>query len=281
MTISRLVGSGGDLIAQKVAEDLDYEFVDNTLIVKVAERAGVSVEDAANFDEKYRSKTGEWLKSFMGPRMGKIMIEEGKHLNPKTFVEYCKTVVQGLAERGNVVILGRGGQFILKDCEDAFHVRIVADKKFRVEHLKSSRGITEEDALELIKKTDHMRKVYIERYLKVNWEDPLAYNLILNTSKLGIDNVISITIDAVQKFSKTYEYIPGVKDRRKSEIRRQKKRRKGDRRYSEVGWTKKDIGPTIMRDGRPVRSHIKPERRKGELRKMLRRASDHNENSDK
>ena len=54
VTISRLIGSGGDEIAVKLAENLGYELVDNALIEKVAERAGVSVEDAAIFDEKYQ-----------------------------------------------------------------------------------------------------------------------------------------------------------------------------------------------------------------------------------
>ena len=53
VTISRLLGSRGDEIALKVAENLGYEFVDKALIVKVAERAGVSVEYAASFDEKF------------------------------------------------------------------------------------------------------------------------------------------------------------------------------------------------------------------------------------
>ena len=45
VTISRLLGSEGDVIALKVAKCLGYEFVDNTLIVEISERAGVSVND--------------------------------------------------------------------------------------------------------------------------------------------------------------------------------------------------------------------------------------------
>ena len=118
VTISRLLGSGGDAIALKVAQGLGYDFVDNALIMKISERSGVSVDDISGFDEKYRSRTVEWLKNFMGPRMGKIICDEGKHLDPESFVEYCKTVIWGLAETGNVVIVGRAGQFILKDANN-------------------------------------------------------------------------------------------------------------------------------------------------------------------
>ncbi len=272
VTISRLLGSGGDDIASKVAEGLGYNLVDNALIVKVAEQAGVKVEDAIHVDEKYQSKVTEWLKAFITPRMGKILTNKGVHLDPESFVEYCKEVISGLAEKGNVVIVGRAAQFILKDRDNAFHVRIVANKKYRIEQVKTKKDISDDNALDQIKKSDHMRKQYIERYLKSNWEDPLAYHLIIDASKLGLDAAVSVIVNAVEDFSKTHEYIPGVKDRRK-DARRKDEQRKGSRRMDKLEFTSKDIGHTIMRDGRPVRSLIKPERRKSGRRKTIRRTS--------
>lgn len=274
VTISRVIGSVGDEIALKVAESLGYVLVDNALIVKVAERAGVSVEDAASFDEKYKSKVVEWLKNFIEPRVGKILTEEGKHLDPDMFVEYCKTVILGLAEEGNVVIVGRAGQFILKDRDNAFHVRINADMNFRIERLKVLHNIGEKHALDMIKKSDNMRKHYIERCFKSDWNDPLVYHLMLESSKLGIDMTASIISEGVKEFSRTREYIPGVKDRRSGQERRKDDKRKGDRRYAELGWSAKDISHAVMRDGRPSRSHAKTDRRKMLRRKTIRRTSD-------
>ena len=271
VTISRLLGSEGDVIALKVAKCLGYEFVDNALIVEISERAGVSVDDIVGLDEKYQSRTVEWLKNFMGPRLGKIMTDERKHIDPESFIEYCKTVIQGLAEKGNVVIVGRAGQFILKNLDTAFHVRIVADEKFRVERLKASRDISEEHALEIIKKSDNMRKQYIERYFKSHWEDPLAYHLILDSSKLGIEETASIIVYSIIQFSKNHEFIPGVKDRRRIHNRRKEYRRKGDRRTSSVGWATKDLQTAILREGRATRSFSKPDRRKKDRRKKTRR----------
>ena len=90
LTISRGLGSCGDEIALKVAESFGYELVDNALIAKVAERAGVSVEYAASFDEKYQSKVFEWLKGFIAPRMSEMLVDEGTHLDPETYVEFGK-----------------------------------------------------------------------------------------------------------------------------------------------------------------------------------------------
>ncbi len=275
VTISRVLGSGGDDIAAEVAQGLDYQLVDNALIVKVAERAGVSVESAAQVDERYQSRVFEWLKNFIEPRVGKILIDGGTHIDPHSYIDYCATVVRGLAETGNVVIVGRAAQIILKDFENAFHVRIDAGMDFRVRRIMEKRKITEREALEMIRKSDAMKKNYFEHYIKADWNDPLNYHLIIDSSRLGIDMTVSVIVDSVRKFAKNLDFIPGVRDRRKGP-RRHDDRRRGDRRTTEIGITQKDITHMIVREGRPPRSHTKPDRRKNERRQKDRREGDSN-----
>ncbi|MBN1290493.1 MAG: cytidylate kinase-like family protein [Candidatus Latescibacteria bacterium] len=270
ITISRLLGSDGDEIAMEVAEGLGYDLVESGLILRVAERAGVSVDEVKNYDEQYHSRAVEWLKSFITPRIGKIILEKEEHLDPETYIEYCKTVVRGLAEKGNMVIVGRGSQFILKDFENAFHVRIIADDVFRTERIRISRNISTENAREIIKKSDYMRGHFIERYFKENWNDSRAYHLTLDSSRLGIDVSASIIMDAARQFSRTHEYIPGVKDRRIKD-RRLSDRRKGDRREPASIWSVRNMENAILHDGRPIRSLNKEDRRKKEHRMKERR----------
>ena len=273
VTISRLLGSEGDEIALKVAKGLGYDLIDTGLIIEVSERAGVSIEDVRELDEKYKSRAVEILKGFITPRMGKVLAgQENKRLDPKSYVEYVKTIIMGLSEKNNIVIVGRAGQFILKDEYSAFHVRIIADEKFRIERIKERHEISESEALEMIKKSDSMRKQYIEHYLNEDWSKSLAYHLVLNTAKLGIDETAHVIIDAVNKFSATHEYIPGVRDRRKSQRRLEKDRRAKDRRAGEELWSQQETKRSIMK-GRPVRTHIKPDRRLNQRRKKERRAS--------
>ncbi len=270
VTVSRLQGSGGDDIAVKVAEGLGYGLVDTGLILEVAKRAGVSVDKVRSFDEKYQSRTVEWLKGLISPRMGKILAGEGKKLDPKTFIEYAKTINIGLSEKRKNVIVGRASQFILKDVEYAFHVRIIADEKFRVKGVKERYNISERDALEMIKKSDSMRKKYIERYFNANWDNHQAYHMILNTSKLDIDEAAKIIIEAVKKFSASHEFVPGVKDRRAEGRRFGKERRKFNRRSGVGLWTQRDTQRAIIQ-GRPIRSLSKPDRREENRRIGSRR----------
>ena len=270
ITISRLLGSDGDEIALKVAEGIGYDLVDSGLITRVAERAGVSVDEVRNVDETYHSRASEWLKSFITPSTRKILLEKNGHLNPERYVEYCKTVLFGLAEKGKMVIVGRGGQFILKDYDNAFHVRIGADERFRAERIKISRGISLEDARDIVRKSDRIRKQHIERYLKADWNDVSAYHLIIDSSRLGIDVTASIIIDAARQFSRTHEFVPGEKDRR-GDGRRKENRRKSSRRDPMLKWTVRDMENAILHDGRSIRSLNRTDRRQKSRRDKSRR----------
>jgi len=279
VTISRLTGSGGDIIASQVAEGLGYGLVDSSIIIKVAEEAGVSIEHAKSLDERSESKTVEWLKSIIGPHTEKFLREAGKHMNEASslsdegYVEYVKNVILGLAEKRNVVIVGRGGQFILKDWENAFHVRIIADMKSRVYWIQEHYKISEAEALDRIKKSDIMRRNFIERNFGASWDDPFPYHIIVDTSKLGINQTSDLLIEAIKKFSASREYIPGIKDRRTGSDHRKNTRRKGERRSGTV-WTIRDIEKAVLREGRPFRSLRGIDRRKADRRNTPRRKED-------
>lgn len=273
VTIARLTGSGGDVIAARVAEGLGYDLIDSALLGKIAEHAGVSLEQVMGFDERCGSRTVEWLKDVVTPQIRKIMHEEEPHLKPEGYIEYLKHVILGLAEKDNKVIVGRGSQFILREVDNAFHVKVIADQFTRVNWLKQYYVISEEEALDRIRRTDVMKRNFIERYFKADWDNPLWYHFVVNTSRLTIEEASAMVIGAVRTFSANRDYIPGVKDRRKGE-RRQSERRGGDRRHTSNGWTLRDTKAAFLRTGRPIRTHTKPDRRHGDRRRGDRRRTD-------
>ncbi len=272
ITIARLSGSGGDVIASRVAEAMGYGFVDSALLATIAARVGVSMEDVMPFDEKAGSPSMEWLKSIITPQIGKIIGHENNQIGPEGYFSSLKTVVLGLAEQGNIVIVGRGSQFILRETADAFHIRIIAEPAARVDWLCRYYGISREEALNRIKRSDSMRKSFIQRYFRADWDDQFAYDMIINTTRIGIDEAVENVISSVNIFSGLHDYIPGVRDRRKKE-RRQGERRKIDRRNTVI-WTHRDMDKALLKDGRPLRAFSKPDRRSGDRRLGGRRKTD-------
>lgn len=273
VTISRVHGSEGDRIALKVAQELGYDLVDTALITEVAERAGVSIDKVRAVDEQLDSRAVELLKGFITPRMSKVLAgEEEHHLDPKTYLEFIKTIISGLAEKGNVVIVGRASQFILRDNDSAYHVRIESDENFRIERIRLRHDVITSDARDIMKKSDSMRRNFIARYFGEDWANPIFYHLVINSAKNGVDETAHVIVEAVRKFSDTHEYIPGIRDRRKGERRKTAVRRRRDRRAGEELWTPGDTSRAV-RKGKPVRLHLRADRRRTERRTTDRRGA--------
>ncbi len=270
VTVSRLLGSCGDEVAAKVAKRLGYGLVDTELIREVAKRSGVSVDKVRDYDEKYQSRVVEWLKNLITPKIGKILAEEEHKIDSESFIENVITILKGLAKGRKVVIVGRAGQFILQDVDHAFHIRIVAKKEYRISRIKDRYNVSEHAAKDIIKKSDNTRSHYIEHYFHVDWSDDKYYHLVINTSKLNIDEAVDLLTNAVLCFSSSHEFVPGKKDRRCEGRRSGKDRRKRQRRSGPPIWTKRDTQRAII-EGRPIRLLSKPDRRAGERRKHKRR----------
>jgi cytidylate kinase len=273
VTFARLSGSGGDEIAALVAHGLGYDLVDSTILKNISEDAGVRLEEVMHQDEKTRSKALKWLLDTVTPNIGKILREEEPHFNSQGYIDYLKLVMHRLAEEGNKVIVGRGGQFILRDMDNAFHVQVIANQASRIERIMGCCALSEAEALEQMKQNDTERENFIRQYFKGEWNNPLLYHLIVNTTSYPIEDAGGMIIQAVREFSSHHDYIPGVRERRKGE-RRKDERRKGTRRYTSNVWTVQDMETAFLKTGRPVRSLIRNDRRRVERRKQGRRSTD-------
>ena len=117
LTNSRQLGSFGDQIAKDVADKLNYEYADKSKIGQALAGHGFPAPEVEKYDEK---KPTFW-ESFSDQR--------------KKFLHLIQSVIYDLARKGNVVIVGRGGQILLKDLPGALHVRIAAPDKTRAKRL--------------------------------------------------------------------------------------------------------------------------------------------------
>jgi len=205
ITISRQVGSGGDEIALKVSRILGYTYFDKSLLVSVAKSLGLSEENIADLSEDAYRVEGlvDRILRRKRPVAASFVLEGnvlvGKALDEEESLSVIQTVISSLARRGKTVIVGRGGQAILKDKVDVFHVRVVAPTAFRVERIRKSQGLSQEAALKLIEDNDKATAEYLRRFYKIDWEDPLVYDMVLNTSKMDLDTAAEVIASVVRK----------------------------------------------------------------------------------
>jgi cytidylate kinase len=102
-----------------------------------------------------------------------------------------------LADGGQVVIVGRGGQMVLRGRPNVLHVRVVAPLETRVTRLRQERNISEEAARACLESSYKARARYIQRSYSVELDDPGLYHLVINTGLLDLDQAVTLVVRAL------------------------------------------------------------------------------------
>jgi cytidylate kinase len=180
ITISRQMGSGGIPIAHKVAEKLGYTLVDGEAIMEAAAAYGLSAEAVEEADEK--------PPHFVDKLDTKQILD--LHLIELIILEH--------ALKGNVIIYGRGGQDLLKDIMSKLRVRIIAPFEERVERWAEREWLDPDRARYLVRKSDQQRAGFIMYYFDRDWDDPLNYDLVINTQQLTEEMAVQLICDGIK-----------------------------------------------------------------------------------
>jgi cytidylate kinase len=208
ITIRGQLGSGAPEIGRLIAEKLQIDYVDREIIAKVAEKLNRHKDDIS---EKEMPPTS--LTSRISAALGHVppaTIGSGGILMPylptweiplddQRYFEGLKSIISELASTGSIVIRGRGSQFILKDTPASFHILTVAPLALRVKRIMDTNKRTEDIARKEIERFDSSRREFIKRYFKAELEDPVNYDLVINTEHLDIDAAAMVVIYGLSK----------------------------------------------------------------------------------
>jgi cytidylate kinase len=103
-------------------------------------------------------------------------------------------VIRGLAHEGNVLILGRGGQVLLKNHPGALHIQTVAPRTYRVQVVAARYGLDARDAQNRVRASDRARSDYLRRYHDADWLDPTLYHLVINSGRVPVATAAELII---------------------------------------------------------------------------------------
>jgi len=197
VTVTREFGSGGSLIAQRVAEMLGWRLLDGALVDAVARATHVDAETVARYDEHVDS----WWRRFQRGGLkaaaihGGMAITDAELFDGETVAAAAQRVIARAAAAGNCVIVGRGAQCVLQEREDAYHAFVYAPWSDREKRVRS-RMRSACDVGELVRQTDEERARYIRTYYANNWKDPHLYHMMI-CSEVGIENAACMIVEGV------------------------------------------------------------------------------------
>ncbi|MGC8490311.1 MAG: AAA family ATPase [Syntrophobacteraceae bacterium] len=172
LTISRDVGSEGRRIGLLTAQALGYGFLDR-------ERILARVREAGRRWEKWSEGLDEHT-----PRLW-----ERYDRTYLSFIAMVQAEIMKEAASGRVVIMGRGGNYLLRGVVSALRVRVVASLEERIARVSRREDIDEDSARRLIENTEREREGFLLSVYGRNGKAPADYDLTLDTTGIPAEQI--------------------------------------------------------------------------------------------
>jgi len=185
ITISREYGSGGRQIAQKLAENLGFDYYDKSIMEITAKESDLP---ESYVEAKEETMTNSFLYDLFSQYQ--TLTEEKTELDKLYEIE--AKIVREVADKGNCVIVGRCADFILKDISNCYNVFLYAKKDFKVQQIMQREHLDEMVAMKHMKDTNKKRFVHYKYYTGRVWGLSKNYNLCLDVSTLGTDAIVAM-----------------------------------------------------------------------------------------
>ncbi|MBO5573030.1 MAG: cytidylate kinase-like family protein [Clostridium sp.] len=192
ITIGRQYGSGGAEIGRLLAEKLGISFYDKNILRINSDESGIKESYFHLADEKAGSRL--LYRIVQGLRPEKSSPSFGADLtSTDNLFRFQSEVIKKLAEAESCVIIGRCADYILEGSEGLVRIHLNADLESRKARIRE-RHPEETDVLRAIRRTDKERNDYYRYYTGRDWADSENYDLVINTTRPGIEGSVNIIL---------------------------------------------------------------------------------------
>jgi CMP/dCMP kinase len=230
VTISGNIASGATEIGRLVAHRLSFDYVDREILTEAARTLGVSETAVAGRDDRsppphFRDRLATFFQNFLehsafagvDPYTGVGGLEtlmsatyreaaalpEGsrEELTDNRYKDAICSIITQLAARGDVVIIGRGSQAMLKDQPRTLHVAVTAPFAVRAERIAARDHLPSEKAKQYVEESDRGRLDFHRRYFKIDPSDTNLYDLVINTARVCEEDAAQLVVTACRQIA--------------------------------------------------------------------------------
>jgi len=187
LLISRERGSGGSRVAHVAGERMGWQVFDREILDQIAELAHVRLKITESVDEQTRSKLKDNWQLELKP----------EDIGLESYLRYLREVVMTLGHHGDVVMLGRGAQYLLPS-QSALRVRVTAPLEFRVQRMAQESLMTLAQARAEVEKFDGERAAFVRNCFHRDASSPLNHDLVVNTGEVSLEAAAEIVLTALR-----------------------------------------------------------------------------------
>jgi cytidylate kinase len=204
ITIARQFGAGGRTLGLRIAEKLQYRFLDDVVIAEIAKKARVSQKTVQAMEREAGGMISRFITGALSrDYMERITGADRGYLDEKIYVDMLASVIPDLAAADNVVLLGRGGQYFLKDDPGAWHFLLVADMDVRIKFMQQFYNLSDASARQQVLNGEKRRANLYRRIGAQDYDRPEMYHMVLNMSRISLDQALRQVCMLVQDLPET------------------------------------------------------------------------------
>ena len=199
ITISRQFGAGGITLGKMIADKFGYTFADTEIIKMVAEMANDSTRFVETVEKEAGGKFSKFIKKTVSkPLVERILKDEHGYIDEEIYLDYLVLIIAQMADDGDVVILGRGSQYILNDHPDAYHILLIDTFANRVRFMQKHYELSPARATQVVKNEDKRRLNLYKKLGKTDYDNPELYHLVLNMNRVHLEKALELICDLVK-----------------------------------------------------------------------------------
>ncbi len=193
ITISKDYGCGAIELAKELSDDLGYEYLDKRLVIELAKQMESSEGEIKSYEVGKSISLFRFISRYMTEEIVKnILMSRKGYVDDSSYLEALVSLLNDLADRGNIVIVGRGGQCVLRYRPDIVHVRLIAPLEYKKEYLMKRFSYGDEEAEYLIKMREENSAQFVKKMFCEYWNDPTLYHVTINLGVVPKDRAKDI-----------------------------------------------------------------------------------------
>ena len=189
ITVSMQPGSGGSLVAETLAKRLDFDYFHRKIIKQIASSARTSAAVVESVEKERLSGISDFI----------ALLVKKHYLYPDDYLMHLMQVINTIAEHGRAVIVGRGANFILPP-EKRFSVRVAAEMDLRIGNIAEAFKCSGDEARRRIVQRESRRSAFIRQFFHADIDDPLCYDMVLNTGTTDVEVAVEAVLGAVSYY---------------------------------------------------------------------------------
>lgn len=180
VALSMEPGSDGCRVAKGLADQLGYDLFHRSIIHAIAASARTSDKIVESLERDRLSGVQDFISSLINQQ----------YIHPDIYLEHLMKVVATIGKHGHAVVVGRGAGFILPP-EECISIRVVAPIQVRIEKIAAAFNASREEAKRRIMIRESRRRAFVRHSFNQNINDPMHYDLVLNTGRMSVTAAIA------------------------------------------------------------------------------------------